>query len=211
MGWLDGKKIVDAVYGDSYTPLIQKIYKNDELIFERSMWDYELYDYVDDTKDGGSISTSHASSVQPEVDILPFSEENINRNWEFLINAYTENTREQWTTIGIIGQKNDGVGNSYYVQLGIRPSGLYMFHRGYITGTHDQVFPCDPINKDVRVVKDNSTDIKFYVEDELINTFILSKTDPSTKNKVESAWWYGGRGDNIFGGRINYFKFRFTS
>lgn len=35
MGWLDGKKIVDALYGDSYTPLIQKIYKGDELIFER--------------------------------------------------------------------------------------------------------------------------------------------------------------------------------
>jgi len=211
MGWLDGKKIVDALYGDSYNPLIQKIYRGDNLIFERDTWDYELYDYVNDAEDGGEIDTSPALRVQPEDAILPFSEENINRNWEFLINAYTENTRESWTTIGISIYQELGQGNEYYVQLGIRPSGLYMYRRGYITGTHDQVFPCDPINKDVRVVKDNSTDIKFYVEDELINTFKLSKTTPSTRNKVYSAWWYGGYGEHIFGGRINYFKFRFTS
>lgn len=200
MGWLDGKQIVDAVYGNSYTPLIQKIYKGDELIFERSDgWDYSLYN-IDFDGETASYYT----------DINPFSEENINRNWEMIINAETTQTTENQTTIGVIGQNNAGSGNRYYIQVGLRPTGLYLFHRGYLSGTHDEVFSCDIINKEIHIIK-TDTSIEFFVDNILINTFTITDMTGSTRQKIEVGYWYGGVGTAYFNGHLNYFKFRYTS
>ena len=81
MGWLDGKKIVDAMYGDSYTPLIQKIYKNDELIFERSdHWDYKYLNLVFQGQQEDAVVT----------DITPFDADHNSRGWEFEAKIYMD-------------------------------------------------------------------------------------------------------------------------
>lgn len=163
-----------------------------------SQWDYELSN-IDFDGQTASYST----------DINPFLQENINRNWEMIISGETEYTTENQTTVGVIGQNNAGSGNKYYIQVGIRPTGLYLFRRGYLSGTHDTVFPCDIINKEIHIVK-TDTSIEFFVDNVLINTFTITSMTGSDSQKIEVGYWYGGRGTAYFNGHLNYFKFRFN-
>jgi hypothetical protein len=94
MDWLDGKKIVDAVYGDSYTPLIQKIYKGNELIFERGdHWDYKYLDLVFQGRQEDVVVT----------DIKPFDADHNSRGWEFEAKIYTDSAT------------SDNMANKFYV------------------------------------------------------------------------------------------------
>lgn len=160
-------------------------------------WDYELSNIELD----GQTATS--------TNINPFSAENITRNWEMLINAETQETALNGTTIGIFGQDNAGSGNQYYIQLILDPDGLYPYYRGKLSGTA-HVFPCVIMNKDIHIVK-NNTEIAFYVDGVLMTTCSITDTTGSTRQKLEVGYWYGGVGTYYFKGHLNYFKFRFTS
>ena len=142
-----------------------------------------------------------------------FSSENINRDWEFLIKATPDDptvTAENKTTIGIIGRAaSDTSGSAYYIEVGVRPTGVYLFHGGSVSGTHNQVFACDS-TKPIRVVK-SGTAINFYVDDVLINTFTMTNTTGGTYSEIEFGGWYRGSGYYYFKGTIDYFRFRFTS
>lgn len=203
MGWLDGKQIVDALYGNSYDPLIQKIYKGDELIFERNSWDYILENADFDGTDNTLIY----------VPINIFSPENIVRDWEFFINGSTIYSAENQTTFGIIGADGGSPpGTVYYVEVGMRPTGLYLYRYGDINGTNDKVWTCDCMNKDIHIVK-TGLNIEFYVDDALIHTFVLKNYtgNSSSMIKIMVGGWWRGAGHQYFNGHLNYYKFRFTS
>lgn len=203
MGSLDGKQIIDVMYGNSYFPLIERIYKGSELIFQRNTWDYILENADFDGTAGDLI----------HVPINVFSPENIVRNWEFFISGSTTYSTERESTIGIIGVERSSPGGTvYYIEMGLRPTGLYLYRYGDITGTNDKVWPCDCMNKDIHIVK-TGLNIEFYVDNVLIHTFVLKNyTGNNSSNiKIMVGGWWRGMGRYYFNGHLNYYKFRFTS
>ena len=162
-------------------------------------WDYTI--------EGHTFTESTLDDI--DTGINPFSSTNIGRNWEMIINANTEYSSENLSTIGVI-YYNDAETTRYSLELGIRPTGLYIYRRGNLEGPHDKVFACDPIDKDVRLVKTGTT-IGIYCEDTLIDALLMTTTTPTTANTILLGRWYGGSGTYHFSGYMNYFKFRFTS
>lgn len=179
--------IFNMMYGTSVTPPPPET------------WDFEVYDHA--------FTESTLDDIQTNIN--PFSSDNINRNWEMIINASTAQTTENGSTIGVIYYTGDE-NTRYCVELGIRPSGIYLYRRGNLEGLHDRVFPCNPIDQDIRVVKTNNA-IGIYCGEVLINAFLMTTNTPTTANTILIGRWYGGSGTYHFIGYLNYFKFRFTS
>lgn len=168
-----------------------------------SEWDMEIENYVCDGTSATWVRTGEKI----------FSPENINRDWEFLIKATPDDptvTSERSTTIGITGRAaSDTSGSSYYIEVGIKPTGVYLFRGGSLSGTHDRVFTCDS-TKPIRVVKTGTT-ISFYVDDVLINTFTMTNTTGGTYSEIQYGGWSRGSGYYYFKGTIDYFKFKWNS
>ena len=208
MGWLDGKQIVDALYGNSYDPLIQKIYKGDELIFERNSWDYIL-------EDTDISITSQDQLIRPGIN--PLSEENIGRNFEVVFKGSTSQTGENGTVIGFLSRLSGSGSGPYNFEVSLNKNGfLTIWQYGMIddTYTHDSTGN----NKEIKCVKriDSLTgeyQFKFYVDGTEISTrnyHIISSATGGTRQELvvggcKMGGFYG------FTGHLDYFKFRFTS
>jgi len=126
MGWLDGKQIVDALYGNSYDPLIQKIYRGDELIFERNSWDYHIENWVFDGTDECVVNTG----------ITPFSSDNINKGWKMEFSLTLDSTSS-----GAVTQKMYIVCNT---SATANSGGLYWSGRARDEVSHNQQRINDP-------------------------------------------------------------------
>ena len=192
--------IDDILFGDSYDPYIIRAYKGDTIIYEREKWDYTVYNHLF----RGDDRTKHIYTG-----IQPFSSENIERDWEMIINANTIETTESSSTIGIISCTDTSTLIHYNLEIGIRPAGLYVYVRGKLSGPTDTVLSCSPIDKDVKLVKTND-DINLYVDDVLLASYSMTDTRASS-DEICLGRWYGGRGSYYFSGFMNYFKFKFTS
>lgn len=214
MGLLDGKTITDALYGDSYDPLINRIYKGEDLIFERNSWLYEIHNIQ-------CVGSGTAVSIfQPENEnylgyiLNPYNADNFNRGFEFLINANTTAgiTGEDGTTIGIIGSRSSSGTHSAF-ELGVRHTGVYVYTRGSWSLNPNQVYECDCQGTDIHVIRQpNSQTLTVYLGNVSDNNVIVSTTYNGAGSedncRVNAGYWYGGRGTYYFNGTINYYKFK---
>lgn len=172
-----------------------------------SEWDYELYNYDCD----GTLAT-WIRDDSFEI----FNDTNSPKDWEMVISGNTTKTAENGTTIGAIGiNPNTQSGSrNCFIEVGLRPTGLYLYRTGNLSGTHNQVFPCTVMDKEIKIVKTNQT-IDFYVEGVLINTFTITRAlnnmEVGDRAILHIGGWKGTGGTYYFDGHINYFKFKYTS
>lgn len=168
-----------------------------------SPWDIEVENYVCDGTSNTWVRTGEKI----------FSPANINRNWEFLIKATPDDplmTAEDGTTFGITGRSaGSNSGSSYNIEIGIRPTGIYLYRNGGLSGSNNRVFACDS-TQPIRVIKSGTT-IDFYVGGVLVNTFTLTNTSGGTYSEIQYGGWSRGVGYYYFKGTIDYFKFKWNS
>lgn len=190
--------IIDVKYGDSYDPLILRVYKGDELIYERNSWDFVLENVDFDGKESSRVKT----------DINPFSSQNINRNWEILLNAETVATTESRTDIGIFSVTNGRPTPHYNLELGVCPGRTYIDVHGAINGPETAPYITSS-GKDVHVIKQGST-LTISVEQELIWTGTLTDMTGGDAQRLHVGGCTMGSTYHFLG-HLNYFKFRYTS
>jgi len=192
--------IKDMLFGESYNPLIVKAYQGDTLIFERETehWDYEL----------SNIDFGGTAADRIYTGINPFSTTNINKDWDIILKAETDQTAENKTDIGLFSRYNTATPH-YNLELGIRPAATYIDVHGHLRGK-ETTYPLGSSGKEVQIFK-RGIEISIYVDKTLIWVGALSNATGSDESQEMTVGGCTMGSTYHFLGHLHYFKFRWTT
>ena len=210
--------ILDVLYGESYDPLVMRVYRGDDLIYERESWDYVLenIDFTNGSAEG------YTKPIVPEINgvrINPFNADNIQREFTILMNANTSVATASGNDIGVIGKVPDGPNSrTYSIEIGLGNNGIYYDKYGLLGNDKDKTIACDIQNKDITICKRYDADnniFRFYctvdgLEGQLWDWTQLADASGTDLQTVTvggvgmGSWYY-------FTGHLNYFKFRWDT
>jgi hypothetical protein len=219
--------IKDMLFGDSYNPLIVKAYQGDTLIFERNTWDYELgqitYDNVKWNSTAGKFDNATYTGIKP------FTQDNIDRDWEMVFMGSSSNAgKENKNTIGIISrmpkETETGYNTNWSIEIGIEENKFY--YDNYPNGKNKYVeVPSN--NKEIKImkVKDPTTSSPSYKFKIFVDGVLMKSQDEDDYTwALDVAIWESAYGPGeiaiggcrmgnsyIFQGTLEYFKFRWLS